>query len=92
MSKGIFFKGNLKEGNYTLIKTIDGWALNGEDIVYAGFDEDRPQGEWIDKGDYAVCSNCGAHSGVQYDGVEPVPLTTRYCHDCGCRMKGADDE
>lgn len=40
MSKGIFFRGNLKEGNYTLIKTIDGWVLDGKDIVYAGFDID----------------------------------------------------
>lgn len=50
-----------------------------------------PQGEWIDKGGYAICSNCRAHSEAQYDGV-PVPLKTRYCPNCGCRMKGADDE
>lgn len=55
-------------------------------------DEDRPQGEWIDKGDYAVCSNCGAHSGTQYDGVEPIPLKTNFCPNCGARMKGADNE
>lgn len=52
---------------------------------------DRPQGEWIDKGGYAICSNCRAHSEVQYDGV-PVPLKTRYCPNCGAQMKGADDE
>ena len=52
---------------------------------------DRPRGEWVDKGGYAICSNCGAHSEVQYDGV-PVPFKTRYCHDCGAHMKGADDE
>ena len=53
---------------------------------------DRPQGEWIDKGDYAECSNCGANSGTQFDGVEPVPRKTKFCPNCGARMKGADDE
>lgn len=42
MSKGIFFRGNLKESNYRLIKTTDGWVLDGEDIAYAGFDVDIP--------------------------------------------------
>ena len=45
-------------------------------------------GEWIDKGEYAECSMCGAHSGTQFDGVEPIPLKTNYCPNCGARMKG----
>ena len=53
---------------------------------------DRPQGEWIDKGDYAECSNCGANSGTQFDGVEPVPRKTKFCPNCGARMKGIVDE
>ena len=53
---------------------------------------DRPQGYWINKGDYAECSNCGADSGTQFDGVEPIPLTTKFCPNCGARMKGVDDE
>jgi hypothetical protein len=44
-------------------------------------------GKWINKGDYAECSNCGANSGVQYNGVEPVPLSTRYCPNCGAKME-----
>ena len=44
---------------------------------------ERPKGKWIDNGDYAICSNCGAHSGTQYDGVEPIPLKTNYCSNCG---------
>lgn len=47
MSKGIIFKGNLDEGDYKLIKTIDGWVLQGE-TSYIGFDTDTPQAEWID--------------------------------------------
>lgn len=136
MSRGIIFKGNLDEGDYKLIKTIDGWVLQGE-TSYIGFDTDtpqaewidlikrsdvlevvyrycpdddgscscadrdlremlddiedipsadRPQGEWIDKGDYAVCSHCGAHSGTQNDGVEFIPLKTNFCPNCGARM------
>ncbi len=43
----ILFKGNLEEGNYTLIKSTDGWVLKGK-TSYAGFNfADRPQGEWI---------------------------------------------
>lgn len=43
-------------------------------------------GEWIDKGDYAECSICGAHSGTQFDGVEPIPLKTNFCPNCGRYM------
>ena len=33
---GILFKGNLKEGDYKLIKTSNGWVLEGNDIAYYG--------------------------------------------------------
>lgn len=35
---GILFRGDLKEGDYKLIKTTDGWVLEGEDIVYCGWE------------------------------------------------------
>lgn len=44
-------------------------------------------GRWIDKGEYAVCMECGGLSGTQYDGVEPVPLMTKFCPNCGARME-----
>lgn len=47
----------------------------------------RPTGEWIDKGDYAECSSCGAHSGTQFDGVEPMPRKTKFCSECGAYMR-----
>ena len=50
--------------------------------------QDRPQGKWIDKGQYAVCSNCGADSGTQFDGVQPVPRKTSFCPNCGADMRG----
>lgn len=43
-------------------------------------------GRWIDKGEYAVCAECGGRSGTQYDGVEPIPLMTQFCPNCGVKM------
>ena len=48
-------------------------------------------GRWIDKGEYAVCTECDGRSGTQYDGVEPIPLMTQFCPNCGCHMDGGDD-
>ena len=46
-------------------------------------DSDRPKGKWIDNGDrYFRCSLCGTKDTDTWD----------WCHGCGCRMKGADDE
>ena len=57
---------------------------------------DRPQGEWIGEADgYAdgepvydiwYCSNC------DYAVDDDEPPTWNFCPNCGCRMKGADDE
>lgn len=47
----------------------------------------RTTGEWINKGEYAECSICGAHSARQFDGVELIPLKTNFCHHCGAEMK-----
>ena len=88
---GILVKGNIKEGVYKLIKTTNGWVLDGEDIAYAGVDE--PLGEWMlecdaeGEGDNLYrCSECERRYGCQeYD----LP---NFCPNCGARMKGADDE
>ena len=48
-------------------------------------------GRWIDKGEYAVCMECGERSGIQYDGVEPIPLMTQFCPNCGAKMDGGAD-
>jgi hypothetical protein len=53
---GILFKGNLKESDYKLIKTTNGWVLEGNDIAYYG----EPQtdcfkaGKWYSFSDYVV--------------------------------------
>ena len=47
---------------------------------------DRPQGEWIVRQPkpffLCTCSVCG----------ETEEFMTKYCPNCGARMKGADDE
>ena len=58
------------------------------DMAIEALSSDAEQGEWIEEGEYAECSMCGAHSGTQFDGVEPIPLKTNYCPNCGARMKG----
>ena len=35
---GVLFRGELEEGDYRLIKTTDGWVLQGEDIVFCGLE------------------------------------------------------
>lgn len=55
-------------------------------------DTERKRGRWIDKGEYAECSNCGAYSGTQFDGVEPVPHKTNYCPNCGADMRDKQNE
>ena len=62
------------------------------DMAIEALSANRPTGEWIDKGEYAECSICGGHSGTQFDGVEPIPLKTNFCPNCGAIMKGAGDE
>lgn len=53
-------------------------------ILHACGLESKPR--WIPVGEYSICSNCGGHSGIQYDGVEPVPLEYPYCPYCGKKM------
>ena len=82
----ILFKGNLEEGNYTLIKSTDGWVLKGE-ISYVGFNfADRPQGEWKPKNHHTdYCSNCG------FEETQWRTADYNFCPSCGARMKGTDD-
>lgn len=51
--------------------------------------QEQKQGEWIEDGycdRHCVCSHCGGSSGTQFDGVQPMPLKTKLCPNCGARM------
>ena len=48
-------------------------------------------GKWVNKGDYAIYTECGERSGTQYDGVEPIPLMTKFCSNCGAKMDGGKE-
>lgn len=90
----ILFKGNLEEGNYTLIKSTDGWVLKGK-TSYVGFNfADRPQGEWRDMGDFEKCSVCKATHLKEFQSYygKVIWIKTPYCPQCGARMKGVGDE
>lgn len=62
--------------------------LNNANTIEA---EPVRHGRWIDKGEYAVCTECGGRSGTQYDGVEPVPLRAQFCPNCGADMRGEEE-
>lgn len=71
-------------------ETNDSWYEEVYKMAIEALSAERT-GEWIDKGEYAECSMCGAHSGTQFDGVEPIPLKTNYCPNCGADMRGGSD-
>lgn len=54
---------------------------------------DAPQGEWIAKTEnyhsHWVCSECGSWALLEYN---DQMCLSNFCPNCGCRMKGADDE
>ena len=55
---------------------------------------DRPQGEWIDMGDFEQCSVCKGTRLKEFQSYygKVTWIKTPYCPSCGARMKGADDE
>ena len=48
---------------------------------------DRPQGEWVENSPVTIkCNQCG------YVIPDWKWLESKFCANCGARMKGADDE
>ena len=81
--------GKLRGVTYENGKVTDVHIMDTDDVVKVFVPVRR--GRWIDKGEYAVCTECGGRSGTQYDGVELIPLMTQFCPNCGCRMDGGAD-
>lgn len=76
-----------KNGNKHFINGIETVLEYAENLPAADVAPVR-HGRWIDKGEYAVCTECGGRSGTQYDSVEPIPLMTQFCQNCGAKMDG----
>ena len=53
---------------------------------------DRPQGEWIDVGDFEQCSVCKGTRLKEFQSYygKVTWIKTPYCPSCGARMKGAE--
>ena len=81
------FTGNFVDTSYSpeFIKAI----IDGQPTVDV---QEVRHGRWIDKGEYAVCMECGGRSGTQYNGVELIPLMTQFCPNCGAKMDGKEAE
>ena len=66
------------------------WAMDNESHRSLTFPKENEtlvrHGHWINKGYYAICSECGANSGTQYDGLEPIPYYSNFCPNCGAKM------
>ena len=52
---------------------------------------DRPQGEWIIHFDDLFPEDSSIECPVCHE-EQPMGIDDNYCPNCGCRMKGADDE
>ena len=78
---------------HSMTTDFEGTLIDAINAVEALPPADRPQGEWINKHEWAngfyerECSICGA--------MKPILMHTakvNFCPSCGCRMKGADDD
>ena len=80
------------------IKALYKYSFVSKDIIEREINAipsaDRPQGEWIDMGDFEQCSVCKGTRLKEFQSYygKVTWIKTPYCPSCGARMKGADDE
>lgn len=97
MSEDLIKRSDVAEVVYKALKTppLKGVLTDTMSLAIAMVQDipsaDRRQGEWkrrlVDNGFNAdwVCSECGYRVKTDF-------VSFNYCPNCGCRMKGADDE
>lgn len=66
------------------VKCVANLSVDERKVAELVYERLKPKrGKWIDKGDrYWYCSECDTKDTDTWD----------WCHGCGARMKGADDE
>lgn len=77
--------------DYKMVKRVLVEDDNNFGNLFCEDKADRPQGKWVEVDDVSIscrCSVCGWEAHLYEDDVYGMP----YCPNCGCRMKGADDE
>lgn len=98
MSKETIYREDAIKAVEELPNAYNGWSdAYDKAYIISTLEEvpkaDRPQGKWIAKTEnyhsHWVCSECGGWALLEYN--EQMCLSN-YCPNCGCRMKGADDE
>lgn len=76
------------------IKALYKYSFVSKDVIEKEINAvpsaDRPQGEWIKRYGTINCSVCKRSNWSAC--FEDTVRSFNYCPNCGCRMKGADDD
>ena len=80
--------------DYKMVKRVLVEDDNNFGNLFCEDKADRPQGEWVDMGDFEQCSVCKGTRLKEFQSYygKVTWIKTPYCPSCGAKMKGADDD